>query len=230
MSLAYAHRGLQHDCHGRRIFGENTLSAFQNAVRRGLGFECDVRLSRDGVPVVVHDRSLLRTHGLSVRVSETLARDLAAYDVPTVAQTLDKFDDEVPIIFDLKEAECAQKLAPLCRRRKNLTFLYWDDKWPLPRGMLFYRARGFRFPTNGGEVGIACRFNGSAVNLGCIRRALKAGHRLNLMAPRARHVDALLRMFGDDDRCSITLSSHSQSTSRRRGGVACRLRCKCAST
>jgi glycerophosphoryl diester phosphodiesterase len=41
---------------------ENTLSAFARAIRDGAdGIELDVRLSRDGVPVVIHDSTLPRT-------------------------------------------------------------------------------------------------------------------------------------------------------------------------
>lgn len=41
---------------------ENTLSAFARAVRAGAGgIELDVRLSRDGLPVVIHDATLPRT-------------------------------------------------------------------------------------------------------------------------------------------------------------------------
>jgi glycerophosphoryl diester phosphodiesterase len=52
--LALAHRGL-HRPHGEAP--ENTLLAFAHAVAAGVdGIETDVRLSRDGVPVLFHDR------------------------------------------------------------------------------------------------------------------------------------------------------------------------------
>ena len=51
----YAHRGASVD----RF--ENTIGAFQEAVRQGAdGIEIDVQLTKDGVPVVVHDRNLSR--------------------------------------------------------------------------------------------------------------------------------------------------------------------------
>ena len=49
----YAHRGVH-----RRVCEENTIPAFRRAIRSMDGFECDVRLSRDRVPVVVHDATL----------------------------------------------------------------------------------------------------------------------------------------------------------------------------
>jgi glycerophosphoryl diester phosphodiesterase len=54
--LIIGHRGAS------SVAPENTLSAFARAVRDGAdGIELDVRLSRDGVPVVIHDATLPRT-------------------------------------------------------------------------------------------------------------------------------------------------------------------------
>ena len=55
-----AHRGL-HD-RGAGII-ENSLSAFKAAIDRGFAIECDVQLSRDGVPMVFHDDELTRLTG-----------------------------------------------------------------------------------------------------------------------------------------------------------------------
>lgn len=54
--LVYAHRG------GAALAPENTIAAFDNGLALGAdGLEFDVRLSRDGVPVVHHDPTLERT-------------------------------------------------------------------------------------------------------------------------------------------------------------------------
>lgn len=54
--LNIAHRGASYDA------PENTLAAFDLALRLGAdGIELDVRLSADGVPVVIHDATLDRT-------------------------------------------------------------------------------------------------------------------------------------------------------------------------
>lgn len=43
---------------------ENTLAAFQKAIELGINYiELDVRLSKDHVPVIIHDETLLRTTG-----------------------------------------------------------------------------------------------------------------------------------------------------------------------
>lgn len=102
---------------------ENTLAAFDLALSKGAdGVEFDVRLTRDGIPVVIHDRDLRRTAGVKTAVSNLSALELQNIPadvefrrkhptasvsgpvyVPTLAETLDRQDagDEV-IYVELK--------------------------------------------------------------------------------------------------------------------------------
>ena len=51
----YAHRGASHD------YPEMTMAAYENAVKQGAdGFECDLRLTKDGIAVLWHDADLKR--------------------------------------------------------------------------------------------------------------------------------------------------------------------------
>ncbi len=60
---------------------ENTIAAFTKALESGAdGVEFDVRLSKDGVPVVIHDATLVRTAGINNRVSDLTAEQLAHVD------------------------------------------------------------------------------------------------------------------------------------------------------
>lgn len=53
--LVVGHRGLPHDSR------ENTLASFQAAIDAGANMiECDVQLTRNGVPVILHDETLER--------------------------------------------------------------------------------------------------------------------------------------------------------------------------
>jgi glycerophosphoryl diester phosphodiesterase len=62
---------------------ENTLDSFREARRRGAAWvETDVKLTADGVPILMHDASLKRTTGVDRLVAETRAADLPK-DVPT---------------------------------------------------------------------------------------------------------------------------------------------------
>ena len=49
-----AHRGLHDHLQGRI---ENTAPAFEAALERGYGIECDVRPAAGGLPVVFHDEN-----------------------------------------------------------------------------------------------------------------------------------------------------------------------------
>lgn len=73
--LVYAHRG------GAALAPENTIAAFDNGLALGAdGLEFDVRLSRDGVPVVHHDPTLERTTSGQGYVAAFSADELASVD------------------------------------------------------------------------------------------------------------------------------------------------------
>jgi len=74
--LIIAHRGAS------AVAPENTLAAFARAMTDGAdGIELDVRLSCDGVPMVIHDETLLRTGLRRESVAEMNARRLGEVDV-----------------------------------------------------------------------------------------------------------------------------------------------------
>lgn len=74
--LILGHRGAS------ALAPENTLAAFRRAMDDGAdGIEFDVRLSRDGVPVVIHDASLKRTALVDRCVSDMTAAELREIDV-----------------------------------------------------------------------------------------------------------------------------------------------------
>ena len=60
----YAHRG----CTANGA-GENTIEAFAQAIKMNIGIELDVRLTKDNIPVIIHDKSLMRVAGKNIDVS-----------------------------------------------------------------------------------------------------------------------------------------------------------------
>lgn len=99
-----AHRGL-HDS----TRDENSLGAFANAISHGYAVELDVRLTKDGVPVVIHDSKLSRTFGIDDLVSKTLLTDLkklklpkSGEEIPTLSEAVAFIDGRVPILIDMK--------------------------------------------------------------------------------------------------------------------------------
>src|SRR4029079_15573183 len=82
--LILGHRGAS------AVAPENTLAAFSRAMSDGAdGIEFDVRLSRDRIPVVIHDANLNRTAGVARRVSDLTTKELQQIDVGSW------FDDRV---------------------------------------------------------------------------------------------------------------------------------------
>jgi glycerophosphoryl diester phosphodiesterase len=96
--LIIGHRGAS------AVAPENTLSAFARAVRDGAdGVELDVRLSRDGVPVVIHDATLPRKR---LRKNFVARRTLAMIKQTDLGS---RFNQKHP---DLARAEYATQTIP----------------------------------------------------------------------------------------------------------------------
>ena len=81
----YAHRGSS----GK--YPEMTRSAYSAAIKEGAdGFECDVRLSRDGQIVCFHDATTKRITGKRLRIYRTNLRELQGiHEVLTLDELLD---------------------------------------------------------------------------------------------------------------------------------------------
>ncbi len=133
-----AHRGL-HDMNKTRW--ENTLSAFEAAARRGYAIECDVHLSSDGVPVVVHDDDLKRLTGHDGFVWQRTAAELGALKVggtsdhvPTLREMLDLVDGRVPLVVELKgipgrDQGLVARVGAMLKRYKGKAAIMSFDHW-----------------------------------------------------------------------------------------------------
>lgn len=95
------------------------MAAFKAAIAADYGIECDVRVSRDGVPFVFHDVDLQRMSG---RAEAIAALDADALDdmrlpdggvVPRLSALLALCGDRTPLLVEIK-AEGAQVRA-LCQ-------------------------------------------------------------------------------------------------------------------
>jgi len=112
--LILGHRGAS------LVAPENTLAAFSRAMRDGAdGIEFDVRLSRDRVPVVIHDPTLKRTGLIDRPVGKLTAKELGEVEVgrwfagpkktgvqkfageylPTLVQVLELFKINIGVLY-----------------------------------------------------------------------------------------------------------------------------------
>lgn len=102
----YAHRGL-HD--NASDAPENSMKAFQKAVKAGYGIEMDVQLSKDLVPVLFHDFTLERACGKPGRVCDYTYEELQEFSLFGSEERIPKFEDvlsmvggKVPLIVEIK--------------------------------------------------------------------------------------------------------------------------------
>lgn len=81
----YAHRGFSYK------YPEATRAAYQGAIEVGAdGFECDVRLTQDGIAVCFHDRDTKRIAGVKKRVASLSLEELRAItEVMTLEELLE---------------------------------------------------------------------------------------------------------------------------------------------
>ena len=111
----YAHRGL----HGAGK-PENSLAAAEAAIAKGLGIECDVQRSADGLAIVFHDFELERLTGESGAVNDRSAAELGAIallggdePIPSLRQLLDRIDSKVPLLIEIK-TKGEKRYAAIC--------------------------------------------------------------------------------------------------------------------
>lgn len=80
-----AHRG------DMTSYPENTMIAIESALDLGLSYiEIDIQLSKDHVPMVIHDDSLLRTTGINKNICELSVEEIATYLVNDSVQDISK--------------------------------------------------------------------------------------------------------------------------------------------
>ena len=120
-----AHRG------GRSTTPENTLAAFRNAINLGADYvEIDVRTTKDGHLVIMHDRTVDRTTNGKGNVKDLTLAEIRSLDagfkfspsfsgekIPTFEETLQLCKGKINIYLDDKDARVEQMLAALRKYR-----------------------------------------------------------------------------------------------------------------
>lgn len=120
--LIFGHRGLPN----RRV-AENTLISFVQAMQAGVdGLECDVRLSRDHLPVILHDENLARVAGDSRRCKNLTAKELSkielrgAGNIPELNDMTTAIPSPYLINFEIKDPEAAACLIAKLKTSSSL--------------------------------------------------------------------------------------------------------------
>jgi len=116
--LFIAHRGASAEA------PENTLAAFRRALALGDdGIELDVQVTRDGVPMVFHDTSLVRLTGRRGRIAQFTRRELREIHVrgeaiPALTEVLALTRDCCVVQVELKRATPVAPVVEAIRRSR----------------------------------------------------------------------------------------------------------------
>lgn len=125
----YAHRGLHNN---NSEAPENSMAAFKKAVDAGFGIELDIHLSKDRIPVVMHDESLLRATGCEGKIGDYTVAELkdnfrlfgSEERIPTFEEVLKLIDGKVPLIVEFKgetpDVSLCDVAAPMLDRYKGV--------------------------------------------------------------------------------------------------------------
>ncbi|MEP2102728.1 MAG: glycerophosphodiester phosphodiesterase family protein [Parasphingorhabdus sp.] len=114
----YAHRGLHGPSQNGGVL-ENSPAAFDGAIKRDHGIECDVQAAEDGTAFVFHDFELDRLTGQQGQLANMRASDLDQIDlndghgkIPRLRAILARVAGQVPILIEIKSND--MRVGPLC--------------------------------------------------------------------------------------------------------------------
>jgi len=84
-------------------YPENTIISFEKALETGCLFlECDIQLSSDNIPVIIHDDNIFRTSGQHGKVKDMTAKELSRTNVGEPSRFGAKFNDSpVPMLSEI---------------------------------------------------------------------------------------------------------------------------------
>lgn len=130
----YAHRGASAD------YPENTMSAFRSAIELGAdGIELDVHLSKDGVPVVIHDADVARTTSGSGLIADLYLADIKKLDagngehVPTFEEVLLLTRGKTRLDIEIKGARAGAPVVQMMRDRSRDQWVISSFDWEILR-------------------------------------------------------------------------------------------------
>jgi glycerophosphoryl diester phosphodiesterase len=118
LPITFAHRGARID------EPENTIPAFRRALAVGTrGLETDVWVAADGEVVCAHDATV-RKGRRRMRIANSTAAELAAIDVPRMADVYEQLGTAFECSVDVKSPDAAGALVEVARRYDALERLW----------------------------------------------------------------------------------------------------------
>lgn len=125
--LVIGHRG------AAGLAPENTLAALRAGFDAGADIlEFDIRLTKDGIPILLHDASLRRTHDQRVTVSRYTIDELRKLtidhtnNIATLEEILDEFFGKVVLNIEMKQRKSAATIIDLIESRYIVDSSDWN--------------------------------------------------------------------------------------------------------
>ena len=123
-NVAIAHRGLfDENC------PENTIPAFENAIKNGYGIETDVHITTDGVLICYHDNNVKRLCGVDKDIRDMSYDQVKELEIlntglkiPTFLEVLELVNGQVPLCIELKQQKNSgleEKIVEILRNYKG---------------------------------------------------------------------------------------------------------------
>jgi len=104
---------------------ENTLKAFKKAIELKVDMvELDVRLTKDKIPVVMHDENVNRTTNGRGRVNELTLKEVKRLDagdgeqVPTLQEVIDLVKGKAKLVIEIKTYATIKPVARLIKKNQ----------------------------------------------------------------------------------------------------------------
>ncbi|MGC8820459.1 MAG: glycerophosphodiester phosphodiesterase family protein [Fervidobacterium sp.] len=102
------------------LIKENTIESLLKATELSDGIETDVRLTKDGIPVLIHDDNLEHFCGVHVKVKDLTLDELKnysfqGYTVPTLEELLSAMPKKKCLNLEIKEYEAGEITVELSR-------------------------------------------------------------------------------------------------------------------
>lgn len=166
--IIYAHRGYKKK--------ENTIDSFLNSFKYFNGIEFDVRLTKDKIPVVIHDHNLLRTHNIDKIIHLTDYSNLEKYNLPLLLEVLNIVHQyKKKCLIDIKVKDNSQFILnyvkEICKNNHLMESLFmcivYTDNIVIPPKIKVLRAYNYIIPNNINRIfiGISTKFNGTSKNI-----------------------------------------------------------------
>ncbi len=118
--LLIGHRGTRYQ------YDENTLEAFKIAINKGANYiEIDIRRSKDGKLVVIHDETINRTTNGSGKVKDLIYIEISKANtigskskIPLLEEVLYAFRDKTYFMLELKENGISEQILKIISQKR----------------------------------------------------------------------------------------------------------------